>query len=46
MRQRPFFSSPNSAAKQAAESKRGQHNQSMEPSRLTSATDSPSPMIA
>jgi len=46
MLQRPFCSSPRSAAKQAAESKRGRHSQSMEPSRPMRATDSVSPKIA
>ena len=37
IRQWPLFSSPSNAAKQAAESKRGQHNQSIEPLRPTRA---------
>jgi hypothetical protein len=37
---------PRSAAKQASESKRGQQNQSIEPSRETSAAVRQSPMIA
>jgi hypothetical protein len=37
---------PSSAAKQAPESKRGQHSQSIEPSRPTSAALSPSPISA
>jgi hypothetical protein len=44
--QRPCSAVPNNAAKQAAESNRGQHNQSIEPSRATSAMVSPSPMAA
>ena len=36
-RQRPCSRFPSSAAKQALELKRGQHSQSIEPSRLTSA---------
>ena len=35
--QRPCSGVPSSAAKQASESKRGQHSQSIEPSRPTSA---------
>jgi len=37
MSQRPCFSSPSSAVKHDAESKRGRHSQSTEPSRATSA---------
>ena len=37
---------PSSAAKQASESKRGQHSQSIEPSRATSAALSQSPISA
>jgi hypothetical protein len=37
---------PSSAAKQAPESKRGQHSQSIEPSRVTKAAVSQSPMMA
>ena len=33
IRQRPLSASPSRAAKQASESKRGQHSQSIEPSR-------------
>ncbi len=42
----PFSSSPTSAAKHAAESKRGRHSQSIEPSRDTSAAVLVSPMSA
>lgn len=42
----PVCSSPNRAAKQAWESKRGQHSQSIEPSSPTSAAVSQSPMSA
>jgi len=35
--QRPFSAFPSSAAKHAGESKRGQHSQSIDPSRPTSA---------
>jgi hypothetical protein len=42
----PLSASPSSAAKQAAESKRGQHNQSIEPSRPTKAAVLQSPMSA
>jgi hypothetical protein len=41
---RPFRSVPSRAAKQASESKAGQHNQSIEPSRLTKAAVSQSPI--
>ena len=44
--QRPCSGVPRSAAKQASESKRGQQNQSIEPSRETSAAVRQSPMIA
>ena len=44
--QYPYLSSPSSAAKQASESNRGRHIQSMEPSRLTSAADCRSPTRA
>jgi len=37
---------PSSAAKQASESKRGQHSQSSEPLRATSAAASQSPIKA
>ena len=37
--QRPFSGVPSSAAKQAPESKRGRHNQSIDPSRPTSAAE-------
>ncbi len=46
MRQWPFSSSPRSLAKQAAESKRGRHSQSMDPSRPTSPLVIRSPMSA
>jgi hypothetical protein len=46
MRQRPLLSSPRSAAKHAAESKRGQHSQSIEPWRPTSAALWQSPISA
>ena len=46
IRQRPLSASPSSAAKQASESKRGQHSQSIEPSRETSAAVSQSPISA
>src|SRR3954447_8461669 len=42
--QRPFCRPPRSAAKQAGESKRGQHSQSIETSRPTSAAEWPSPI--
>jgi hypothetical protein len=42
----PFRSSPSSAAKQASESNRGRHSQSMEPSRLISAAVCRSPTSA
>jgi hypothetical protein len=41
---RPFLFVPNKAAKQASESKAGQHSQSIEPSRPTSAAVSQSPI--
>ena len=44
--QRPFSSSPRSAAKHAPESKRGKQSQSIEPSRLTRAAVWRSPMRA
>ena len=44
--QRPCSGPPSRAAKQAAESKRGQHSQSIEPSRPTSAAVSQSPISA
>ena len=46
MRQKPFSSSPRSAAKQAGESNRGTQNQSIEPSRQTNAAVCRSPMRA
>jgi hypothetical protein len=46
MSQRPLSGVPSSAAKQAAESNRGMHNQSIEPSRPTSAAVCMFPMIA
>ena len=46
IRQRPLSGVPTSAAKQAALSKRGQHSQSIEPSRLTSAALWQSPISA
>jgi hypothetical protein len=46
MSHRPLSASPNSAAKHAAESKRGQHNQSIEPSRPTRAAVLQSPISA
>ena len=42
--QRPCFSVPRSAAKQASESKAGQHSQSIDPFRPTSAAVSQSPI--
>ena len=45
-RQRPLPASPSSAAKQAGESKRGQHSQSIEPLHPTNAAVSQSPMRA
>ena len=42
--QRPCSSYPTSAAKQASESNAGQHSQSIEPSRPTSAAVSQSPI--
>jgi len=44
--QRPFPGVPSSAAKHAPESKRGQHSQSIDPDRDTSAALSQSPIIA
>ena len=44
MRQNPFPSSPRIRAKQAPESKRGRHSQSIEPSRPTRAAVWVSPM--
>jgi len=44
--QRPLLASPSSAAKHAAESKRGQQSQSTEPVLETSAAVSQSPMSA
>ena len=46
MRQYPFRPVPSSAAKHAAESNRGRHSQSTEPSRLTIAADCMSPISA
>jgi hypothetical protein len=46
MRQRPCSGEPSNAAKHASESKRGQHSQSIDPSRATSAADSQSPISA
>ena len=42
----PFAPSPSSAAKQAGESNRGRHSQSIEPSRPTSAAVCRSPSSA
>ena len=42
--QRPCLSVPSSAAKQASESNAGQHSQSIDPSRPTSAAVSQSPI--
>jgi len=42
--QRPCFSLPSSAAKQASESNAGQHSQSIDPSRPTNAAVSQSPI--
>ena len=44
--QRPWSGVPRSAAKQAPESKRGKHSQSIEPSRPTSAAVWQSPIKA
>ena len=44
--QRPCCGPPRSAAKHAAESKRGQHSQSIDPVRDTRAAVSQSPIIA
>jgi len=44
--QRPWSGVPRSAAKHASESNRGQHSQSIEPSRPTSAALSQSPISA
>jgi hypothetical protein len=46
MRQKPLSGVPSSAAKQAGESKRGQHSQSIEPLRPTSAAVRQSPTSA
>ena len=46
IRQRPLSGVPRSAAKHASESNRGQHSQSIEPSRETSAAVSQSPIRA
>jgi hypothetical protein len=46
MRKRPWSLPPSSAAKHASLSKRGQHSQSIEPSRETSAALSQSPISA
>ncbi len=46
MSQRPCSAVPSSAAKQAPESMRGAHHQSIEPLRSTSATVLVSPMMA
>ena len=43
--QYPWSQVPNNAAKQAAEEKLGQHNQSIDPSRDTSAAVSQSPIM-
>ncbi len=43
---RPWSGVPNSAAKQAAESKRGRHSQSIDPSFPTSAAVCMSPISA
>jgi len=44
MSHRPLSAVPSRAVKHAAESKRGQHNQSIEPSRLTNAAVLQSPI--
>ena len=44
--QKPFSAVPSNAAKHAGEANEGQHSQSMDPSRLTSAAVSQSPMTA
>jgi len=44
--QRPLLSLPSSAAKHAPESKRGQHSQSIDPARDTSADVMQSPITA
>jgi hypothetical protein len=44
--QRPWSDVPSNAAKQASESKRGQHSQSIDPFSPTSAAVSQSPMSA
>ena len=44
MSQRPLSTCPKRAAKHAAESKHGQHSQSIEPSRLINAADLQSPI--
>ncbi len=46
MRQRPLSGVPTRAAKQAGLSNRGQHSQSIEPSRLTRAALWQSPIMA
>jgi hypothetical protein len=46
MSQRPLSAVPSSAAKQAGESKRGQHSQSIQPSRPTKAAVRQSPISA
>jgi hypothetical protein len=46
MSHRPCSAVPRRAAKQADESKRGQHSQSIEPSRPTRAADLQSPINA
>lgn len=46
IRHRPWSAVPSNAAKQAPESNRGRHNQSIDPSRLTNATVCVSPMTA
>jgi hypothetical protein len=46
MRQRPCSGLPKSAEKHAPESNRGQHSQSTDPSRPTSAAASQSPSKA
>ncbi len=46
MRQRPCSGAPSNAAKQAPESNRGKHSQSIEPSNPTSAAVWQSPMSA
>jgi hypothetical protein len=46
MSQRPFSSLPSNAAKQAGESKRGTHIQSIDPQRETNAAVEPFPIKA